>query len=305
MAGLDAGHLQMEQEGFAVDAILDDDRVHHPGVLGVLAYRGELEIPGEIGEAAGQDGGVFLAAAENVLVAGELADAERRLHLGRPVAVADVDERKAAGHHLLEDVCVLGIVVIDRQVDVVAPVVHQALHQRRQAVVVGGGEAADAGHDQVRHIAGEAGHVAPRPGGPTFVMHEHRFARVLDHAQVVGLCEGHDRVHLTRLAKEVHRHHGARPPGEMLRQLRRVDADVVWLDVDEDGLEAVLQDDIGAGHEGHRRDQHLVARFPLVLLLERVHRHLQGAGPAVAEDGVPPIVQPGEFLFEALAVLAV
>ena len=41
------------------------------------------------------------------------------------------------------------------------------------------------------------------------------------------------------------------------------------------------------------------------MLLERVDGHLQRARPAVAEDRVAPVVEPGEFLLETLGVLTV
>ncbi len=79
---------------------------------------------------------------------------------------------------------------------------------------------------------------------------------------------------------------------------RRVDAEVVGLDVAEHRREAVVEDDVRRRDERHGGHQHLVAVLPAVPLLERGERHLERARAAVQHEPVRAAVQRGDLVLE-------
>ena len=103
----------------------------------------------------------------------------------------------------------------------------------------------------------------------------------------------------------MHGDDGARARGDARLDGLGVHAVVVQADVHEDGPHPVVQHHVRGGDEGGGGHQHLVAVLPAVSFPQRREGHLDGARPAVAEDGVRAAVQPRELRLEALAVRSV
>ena len=72
-----------------------------------------------------------------------------------------MNETEAFGDDFKEFLRIVGVVIVDRQVDRVTSVVHQALEHHRQVRVVRGGESANARDNVVGDISGKTTDVAP------------------------------------------------------------------------------------------------------------------------------------------------
>jgi hypothetical protein len=82
-------------------------------------------------------------------------------------------------------------------------------------------------------------------------------------------------VDLTWLTTQVHGHNRARSRGYTLFDLRRVDPEVVGLDINEHWLQIVLQDDVHGGHERDGWHNHFVTVPPAASLFQSMNRDLQ------------------------------
>jgi hypothetical protein len=216
--------------------------------------------------------------------------------------VPEPDEAEATGDDLRQALAAHALIVVDLQVDAVAAVIAERPQSERQVRIVRGGEAAHSRHHQVGDVGGEApDHPEGADGGPV-VPREHRLARILDHLQTVPSGELHDGTDAAGESAEMHGNHRARARRDAAGHVVGIHAVVGKSDVDEDGLHAVVDDDVRGGDEGGGGNQHLVAVTPAVALPESGQRDLEGARPAVAEHRVGATVQASELGFEALAV---
>ena len=130
-----------------------------------------------------------------------------------------------------------------------------------------------------------------------------RLAGVLDHREPVAVGDLLNRVHVARLAVEVHRHDGR---GEAVVLLGgrleggRVDERRVLEAVDEHGHGADVAHGLGGGDERVDRHEHLVAG-PHV---RRQQRQLDRVGARADADGVLAAAERGEGGLELLELRA-
>ena len=169
---------------------------------------------------------------------GELGEQEARLQIVQPVAVADCLVHR------------LGLL----------PVVAQQPHR-----AVGGGVARDhgaavaQGAEVLARVEAEGGRDAERAAGPPLVQRAVRLAGVFDDGQAAARGELEDRIHVGRLAVEMHRHDRPGARGDRGLDGGRVDVGRVRQAVDEDRRGAGVADRLGGSDEGVDRDDDLVA----------------------------------------------
>ena len=241
-------HLVAGQaEALGVDA--DDVEVERMRVAGVALERLD---PVEVGDPLVVERELALARRGVLGQLVELDERDRREHVGEIGLVAgdgDVVERAVAAAHQTE--------VPDRVGDLV--------RVRRD-------EPALAGGDVLRRVEAEARRFREPAELAAAVGALGGVRRVLDH----GDPELPDRIHVRRLAGEVHGHDRLRPLGHRGADQRRVDVEVALADVDENGRGAGVDDHVGGGGPGDRRRDHLVARLDPERDERQVHRRRAG-----------------------------
>ncbi len=140
---------------------------------------------------------------------------------------------------------------------------------------LGGGQRL-AGHQRHR------GDLGDRAGQPALVERSVRVGDVLDdrHASLLG--DGHQRVHVGRVAREVNGDDRLRARGDLAAHVLGVDAEGVRLDVGEDDGAAEAQDGDRGGPVGDGRADDLIA----LAHAEAVEGAVEGRGAGVVREGV-------------------
>ena len=119
-------------------------------------------------------------------------------------------------------------------------------------------------------------------------------AGVFNHQQPAPVCDLHDRIHLARLAEDVHRHDGLGPGRDCFFYARRIKVECLWIDVDEYRLCAGVEDAVGRGDEAERRRDDLIACVDAI----GQKRHMQRRRPRRRCDGVLDAADLGECFFQ-------
>jgi hypothetical protein len=208
-------------------------------------------------------------------------------------------ELEALGDDLVQPLALGARVVVDGEVDGVAPVVHQGAQADVEVRVAGGGQAAHAGHQIMRDVGREAADIAQRADLLLAVAREHGLGRVLDDLEAVPARDLQDRVHVRGQAEQVHGDDGPRPARDLLLELLGLERVGESVHVREHRLHPVMQDDVGRRHEGHRRHDDLVAVLPPIFLLQSLQGDVQGGRAGVEEHGVLGVMLLGEARLEA------
>ena len=143
-------------------------------------------------------------------------------------------------------------------------------------------------------IEAEAAEVAHRAAPPPVVLGAVRLARVLDDGDALAPRDVENRVHVGRLAVQVHGNDGFRPRGDGGFELRRIHRPIARLDVHEHRRGARVFDGRDGGHEGVRDGDHFVAASDA----GGEQRQVQGARAAVDADGVARVAIGGKRLLE-------
>src|SRR6266542_1795604 len=119
-----------------------------------------------------------------------------------------------------------------------------------------------------RSVTGSSSSKTPRrrmapsieAGAPASILGAMRLRGVFDDDEPVTLRHGENGVHVARVPVEVHGDDGARPRRDARLEGRGLELPGLALGVDDHGNGAAVAHDIGGGHEGEARYNHLVAR---------------------------------------------
>ena len=164
-----------------------------------------------------------------------------------------------------------------------------------ERVVVRGHRAALTARTEVlARVEAEAGERTEAADPASLVLGAVRLRGVLDHHQTVALGDLEDRVHLRRLAVEVHRHDGSGALGDRRLDGLRVHVVGGRVDVDEDGASAAVVDHRGRGHKGERHRDHLVTGLDS----RCQERQVQGRRPRARRHGMTGRAELREGLLE-------
>ena len=123
-------------------------------------------------------------------------------------------------------------------------------------------------------------------------------AGVLDDREPVLVGDRAERLHVARVAEDVHRQDPARARRDRRLDGRRVEHERVGIDVGEDGRRALVEHHVGRGHERDRRGHDLVARADA----RGAHEQVQAGGAARDGDGVLAAAEGRELLLEVARV---
>ena len=164
-----------------------------------------------------------------------------------------------------------------------------ALHVR----ILEGDRTAFAAGEHLVAVKREGGRLADAPHRPALVGGKRGLGRVFHHPQAVRAGHPHDRIHVGRLAEQVH--HDDAAGARRDRRLDRVGGDAPrgGIDVDEHRLAAAIAHGVGGGDVGHRGHDHLVARLHVhagedEMERRRAVRHAE-AEPRPARGGELPL----------------
>ena len=106
----------------------------------------------------------------------------------------------------------------------VLAVVADEPHAQRQRVVVGDHQAAFAGVDLLVVVQAETADVADPADRTSAVENAGRLRGILDDLEIALPGDGHDGVHVGRVAEQVHCHDGLCPPGDLRFDAGGIDA---------------------------------------------------------------------------------
>ncbi len=163
-----------------------------------------------------------------------------------------------------------------------------------QLVVVGDQRAALPAADQLGGAQAEGGHVCQAACPAAVVGRAEGERGVLHDLQAVCPRDLHDRVHLDRVAELVGDDDGPGARGDAPAYVFGVDVARVGFAVREDRHGPEREQRGHRGQEGVRRRDHLVPR----LETDPEERGVQGVGPGVHGDAVPPSEEGGKFRFQ-------
>ena len=159
-------------------------------------------------------------------------------------------------------------------------VVAQPADARQQRGIAPGDHAAVAVAAQVlAGIEAEARQIAQAAAAPAVMLGRVRLRRVLDHPQAVPPGDGQDRVHVGRLAVEMHRHDGPRARRDRRLDLGRIQVVGIGRNVDKHRRRAGLVDRLGGRVEGERGCDHLIARADAARQERQVQRRSARSDP--------------------------
>ena len=163
----------------------------------------------------------------------------------------------------------------------------------RQAVVVDQEHAAFAGSDQLVGVEAEAARGTKRASASAAILGAVRLRGILDDLQVVALGNLEQRIHVHRVAVDVHRHDRPRPGRDARFDLGDVHRPRQRVAVDHDWPGACQQDWHRARDDGERGQDDLVAG----LQVEQADGDLQGHAAVRDRDAVrsTAIVRPTRF----------
>ena len=113
--------------------------------------------------------------------------------------------------------------------------------------------------DGLDGVETEAGHVGEAAHGGAVVTCSDGVGGILDEDQAELVAESADLPVPDGLAREVHGHDGLGPGRDAFPDTLGVDVVGLGIDVGEDGLRAAVHGAVGAGGEGHRRRDDLIA----------------------------------------------
>ena len=143
--------------------------------------------------------------------------------------------------------------------------------------------AALAGGDGLVGVEREAGGVAVATTDQAAVDHRReRVGRVLDHRQVVEPRQLRNLLHRSGPAAVVHGDDGPRVLPDQAFHVLRVDREVIWPAVGQNGRGSDGVDHLGGGGKGHRRDDDLIS----VADAERDQRQVESRRARIQGHGV-------------------
>jgi hypothetical protein len=174
-------------------------------------------------------------------------------------------------------------------------------HLHREVVAVGGDHAAIAHAAEVlAGVEAERAEVADRPAAAALVPRAVRLAVVFDHLQAVLRRDGHDGIHVGRLAVEMHRDNGLGLLRDDRGNERRVDVVGDRVAIDQHRHRAKRGHRERRGDEGVAGHDHFVARADA----HRLEGQAQGVEARAHADGVLRPHHPGELALEGVDLRA-
>jgi hypothetical protein len=137
-----------------------------------------------------------------------------------------------------------------------------------------------------------ASHAPPLEFGPV------RLASVLHNPQTVFIGDGHQSIHVDRMAVQVHRDDGLSARCHPALELIQVKVPGIMIHVSEHGASSCVDNGIGGSHIGQRRHNDLVARSDA----QREQSQMESVGATRNSDSVTDPTEVSHSALEALNV---